>query len=144
MPRRSVSENKDEIFESGIGFCSETGERLDDVRYNTRELIRASTCKNTWAQGVVRALFENDAEQNENLKHSAETVLSNLHERADKNTTGNEDEEFNLPSNFAKLEKRSKTIKVRKVKKKNIAPEEIDSNLISVIESIVDEKIAQA
>ena len=118
MPRRSVSENKDEIFESGIGFCSETGERLDDVRYNTRELIRASTCKNTWAQGVVRALFENDSEQNENLKHSAETVLSNVHERADKNTR-NEDEELNLPSNFATLEKRTKTVKVRKVKKKN-------------------------
>ena len=102
MPRRSVSESKEEKFETGIGFCSETGERLDDVRYNTRELIRASTCKNTWAQGVVRALFENDIEQNENLKHSAETVLSNLHERADKNTQ-NKGEKLDLSSNFATL-----------------------------------------
>ena len=140
MPRR-VSENKEETIKTGIAFCSETGERLDDVRYNTRDLIRKSQCKNTWAQGVVKALFENEPEYDDTLKHSAETVLSNLHSRA--NEIGKTTEfEHLMPDNFSQLEKRTKRIKVRKVKK-NVEKSKVDPKLRSVIESIIDEKIAQ-
>ena len=140
MPRR-VSENKEETIKTGIAFCSETGERLDNVRYNTRDLIRKSQCKNTWAQGVVKALFENEPEYDDTLKHSAETVLSNLHSRA--NDIGKTTElESLMPDNFSQLEKRTKRIKVRKVKK-NVEKTKVDPKLLSVIESIIDEKIAQ-
>tara|TARA_Y100001968_G_C18944710_1_gene520398 strand:+ start:106 stop:531 length:426 start_codon:yes stop_codon:yes gene_type:complete len=141
MPRGRVSENKNDTIKIGIAFCPETGERLDNVRYNTRDLIRKSQCKNTWAQGVVKALFENEP-SNQNLKHTAESILSNLHSRASESEAFSEKETF-LPENFTPLEKRTKKIKIRKVKKdtKNI---EFDQNLKSVIESIIDEKIAQA
>ncbi len=141
MPRRRVSENKEETIKTGIAFCSETGERLDNVRYNTRDLIRKSQCKNTWAQGVVKALFENEPEYNDNLKHSAESVLFNLHTRASDVEKKTEIEHL-MPDNFSQLEKRTKRIKVRKVKK-NIGKTEVDPKLRSVIESIIDEKIAQ-
>jgi len=141
MPRRRVSENKEETIKTGIAFCSETGERLDNVRYNTRDLIRKSQCKNTWAQGVVKALFENEPEYNDNLKHSAETVLSNLHSRANDREKITELEHL-MPDNFSQLEKRTKRIKVRKVKK-NVEMKKVDPKLRSVIESIIDEKIAQ-
>ena len=141
MPRRRVSENKEETIKTGIAFCSETGERLDNVRYNARDLIRKSQCKNTWAQGVVKALFENEPEYNDNLKHSAESVLFNLHGRASE-TEKRTVKEHHLPDNFSQLEKRTKRIKVRKVKK-NLEKTEVDPKLRSVIESIIDEKIAQ-
>ena len=141
MPRGRVSENKNDAIKTGIAFCPETGERLDNVRYNTRDLIRKSQCKNTWAQGVVKALFENEP-SNQNLKHTAESILSNLHSRASESEAFSEKETF-LSENFTPLEKRTKKIKIRKVKKdtKNL---EFDQNLKSVIESIIDEKIAQA
>ena len=43
------SDNKNKMIETGIAFCSETGKRLDNVRYNPRDLVRSSACKNTWA-----------------------------------------------------------------------------------------------
>ncbi|MBK00745.1 MAG: hypothetical protein CMB48_07365 [Euryarchaeota archaeon] len=141
MPRGRVSENKNDVIKTGIAFCSETGERLDKVRYNTKDLIRKSQCKNTWAQGVVKALFENEP-SNQNLKHTAESILSNLHSRASESESFPE-KETALPENFAQLEKRTKKIKIRKVKKDAKKPE-IDQNLMNVIESIIDEKIAQA
>ena len=140
MPRR-FSENKEKTIETGIAFCPETGERLDNVRYNTRDLIRKSQCKNTWAQGVVKALFENEPEYDNSLKHSAESVLSNLHNRASEFENIDEQQHY-LPNNFSQLEKRTKRIKVRKVKK-NPEKNELDPKLRSVIESIIDEKIAQ-
>ena len=48
----------------------------------------------------------------------------------------------NLPKNFSELEKRTNAIKIRKVKKVK-KDQKIDQNLRSVIESIIDEKIAQ-
>ena len=33
MPRIRVSESKNHTIETGIEFCSETGERLDDIPY---------------------------------------------------------------------------------------------------------------
>ena len=140
MPRR-FSENKENIIKTGIAFCPETGERLDNVRYNTRDLIRKSQCKNTWAQGVVKALFENEPEYENSLKHSAESVLSNLHTRASEFENRSEKQAF-MPENFSQLEKRTKQIKVRKVKK-NVEETKLDPKLRSVIESIIDEKIAQ-
>ena len=140
MPRR-FSENKEKTIETGIAFCPETGERLDNVRYNTRDLIRKSQCKNTWAQGVVKALFENEPEYDNSLKHSAESVLSNLHNRASEFENIDEQQHY-LSNNFSQLEKRTKRIKVRKVKK-NPEKNELDPKLRSVIESIIDEKIAQ-
>ena len=139
MPRIRVSVSKNRIVETGIEFCSETGERLDDIRYDTRELIRKSQCKNTWAQGVVKALFENEPTKN-NLKHTAESILSNLHSRASEPERKFENENY-MSENFHQLEKRSKKIKIRKVKKK-VEPK-IDPQLRNAIESILDEKIAQ-
>ena len=141
MPRSIVSENKNNTIETGVAFCSETGKRLDDVRYDTRELIRNSSSKNTWAQDVVKALFKSESGANENLKASAESVLSNLHSRANEKTFF-EKESIALPENFLQLNKRSKTIKVRKVKKQREEPV-FDGKLISVIEDIVEEKLAQ-
>ena len=143
MPRDRVSENKNDIIDTEIAFCSKTGERLDNVRYDTRDLIRKSQCKNTWAQGVVKALFESEPEQSRELKHTAESILSNLHERANEVDMFIESETIDLPTNFSQLEKRTKSVKIRKVKK-NVEVKSIDQNLRSVIESIVDEKIAQA
>jgi len=140
MPRR-FSENKEKTIETGIAFCPETGERLDNVRYNTRDLIRKSQCKNTWAQGVVKALFENEPEYDNSLKHSAESVLSNLHNRATEFENSEVQQHF-ASNNFSQLEKRTKRIKVRKVKK-NTEKNAFDPKLRSVIESIIDEKIAQ-
>ena len=139
MPRRRVSENKNGTIDTGIEFCSETGERLDDIRYDARELIRKSQCKNTWAQGVVKALFETEP-KNKNLKHTAESILSNLHSRASQSGDKFENEAY-MSENFHKLEERSKKIKIRKVKK-NIESQ-IDPQLRSAIESILDEKFAQ-
>ena len=143
MPRRRVSESKDGVIQTGIAFCSETGKRLDNVRYNTRELIRESNSKNTSAQGVVKALFETEPQKSENLRISAESVLSNLHERAQDLDHKTEDE-LNFLGNFAKLEKRSKKVKIRKVKKENSTIEGLDPKLRTIIESIIDEKIAKA
>ena len=139
MPRIRVSESKNHTIETGIEFCSETGERLDDIRYDTRELIRKSQCKNTWAQGVVKALFETEPTKN-NLKHTAESILSNLHSRASEPVSKFETETY-MSENFHQLEKRTKKIKIRKVKKK--IEEKIDPQLRNAIESILDEKIAQ-
>jgi len=137
MPRRRVSESKNNTVETGIEFCSETGERLDDIRYDTRELIRKSQCKNTWAQGVVKALFENEPTKN-NLKHTAESILSNLHSRASEPERKFENENY-MSENFHQLEKRTKKIKIRKVKKK--VESQIDPQLRNAIESILDEKL---
>ena len=142
MPRNRVSENKNDTIDTGIAFCPKTGERLDKVRYNTRDLIRKSKCKNTWAQGVVKALFESEPEHDRELKYTAESVLSNLHERANDAEILIESEVIDLPTNFSQLEKRTKSVKIRKVKR-NTEVKNIDQNLRSVIESIIDEKIAQ-
>ena len=140
MPRRRVSVNKNNTIKTGIEFCSETGERLDDVRYDTRELIRKSQCKNTWAQGVVKALFENEP-NNQNLKHTAESILSNLHSRASESGQ-NSKKDLLMPENFHQLEKRTKKIKIRKVKKesKSVIEPKLKTN---AIEFILDGKIAQ-
>ena len=141
MHRRRVSVNKNKTIKTGVAFCSETGKRLDNVRYDTRELIRNSACKNSWAQDVVKALFNSEFGIDENLKSSAESVLSNLHSRAKENTFFGE-KNNDLPKNFSRLEKRSKHVKVRKVKKQK-EDSELDGKLLSVIEGIVEEKLAQ-
>ena len=141
MPRNRFSESKNKTIKTGVAFCSETGKRLDNVRYDTRELIRNSDCKHTWAQDVVKALFENQSAGNENLKNTAESVLSNLHSRA-KEQPFFESNSPTLPQNFLELEKRSKKIRVKKVKK-NTQESDIDSDLRTVIEKIVDERLAQ-
>ena len=122
-----------------MNFVQKQEKRLDDVRYDTRELIRKSQCKNTWAQGVVKALFDNEPTKN-NLKHTAESILSNLHSRASEPERKFENENY-MSENFHQLEKRTKKIKIRKVKKK--VESQIDPQLRNAIESILDEKIAQ-
>lgn len=135
------SENKDIKIETGVAFCSETGKRLGDIRYDQRDLMRKSSCKNTWAQDVVKALFSTESKSNTNLISSAESVLSNLHKRANQEFIV-EKESSVIPENFSKLEKRTRTLKLRKVKKEKNNQLE-DNELISIIESIVDKKLAK-
>lgn len=142
MSRNRVSENKNGAIGADIAFCSKTGERIEKVSYDTRDLIRKSQCKNTWAQGVVKALFENEPNHSKDLKNTAESVLFKLHERANEVEKTDDSLVANLPKNFSELEKRTNAIKIRKVKKVK-KDQKIDQNLRSVIESIIDEKIAQ-
>tara|TARA_Y100001980_G_C14556164_1_gene346728 strand:- start:7566 stop:7994 length:429 start_codon:yes stop_codon:yes gene_type:complete len=135
------SDNKNKMIETGIAFCSETGKRLDNVRYNPRDLVRSSACKNTWAQDVVKALFENEAKSYDTLISSAESVLSNLHSRVNKDIEV-ENKFGYTPENFYNLEKRSKTTKVRKVKKA-ITVNNPDGDLVSLIENLIEQKLAK-
>ena len=135
------SENKDIKIETGVAFCSETGKRLGDIRYDQRDLMRKSSSKNTWAQDVVKALFSTESKSNTNLISSAESVLSNLHKRANQEFIV-EKESSVIPENFSKLEKRTRTLKLRKVKKEKNNQLE-DNELISIIENIVDKKLAK-
>ena len=153
MPRQG-SENKDEFERvlARVSFCPETGRRLACVRHDVTNLGEKSRRINTKAHGEVRALFEEEPENHCSHSSAAHSVLKHVKQRA---AAASEAAELapsdtvktEVSENFSALEQRANSLPIRKVK--NLSPvdeeaEHITPKLRKVIESVVDERLAQA